>query len=130
MRRPGRMLAVATAVYGGTWAYLVWLPPNGGDNPAAFLLYFGAIPYLLVWFVAAVNMIALWRDKRSGGQRRPGVSGQASRCLPAAAVGGQLPPADPRHRHTAQAARRRLLRPSLPGGRCAADVLAAGTAGR
>jgi hypothetical protein len=83
MRRPGRMIAVATAVYGGAWAYVLWLPPNGGDNPAVFLIYFGAIPYLLAWFVAVVNMIVLWRGRRSGGRppRRPapGVGGQAAR---------------------------------------------------
>jgi hypothetical protein len=33
MRRPGRMIAVATAVYGGAWAYVLWLPPNGGIIP-------------------------------------------------------------------------------------------------
>ena len=33
MRRPGRMIAVATAVYEGAWAYVLWLPPNGGIFP-------------------------------------------------------------------------------------------------
>jgi Domain of unknown function (DUF1707) len=31
--RPGRRLAVATAVYAGIWAYELFLSPNGGDNP-------------------------------------------------------------------------------------------------
>jgi hypothetical protein len=36
-------------------------------------IYGGFIAYLLAWFVAVVNMIALRREKRSGGQspRRP-----------------------------------------------------------
>jgi len=54
--------------------------------------------------------------------------GPAFRCLPPVGPGGQLPPVDPRHWHTAEAARRRRLRPLLPvRGHCADGVLAAGT---
>ena len=92
MRHPGRMIAVATAVYGGAW--VLFLSPVGGNRATFLLIFSGFIPYLLAWFVAVVNMIALWREKRSGGQssRRPGVGGQASRRTPSAGPDGQLPP--------------------------------------
>jgi hypothetical protein len=124
MRRPGRMIAVATAVYGGPWAYVLWTSPNGDDNHAVGLLIFlwiygGFIAYLLAWFVAVVNMIALRREKRSGGQspRRPapGVSRQASRPLPSVGPDGQLPPAGPGQQQSAEAAP--IRRPLLPGWR-------------
>jgi hypothetical protein len=73
----------------------------------------------VVWMVAGA---VIWRDKRSGGQspRRPapGAGGQGSRRLPSAGLGGQLPPADPGHQQTAQAAPIRGPRhPLLPGWR-------------
>ena len=113
MRRPGRMIAVATAVYGGAWA--LGLSPIGDNYWAFVLVYGGFIAYLLAWFVAVVNMIALRREKRSGGRspRRPGVGGQASWRLPSAGPGRQLPSADPGRRRTADAARRRFPRPLI-----------------
>src|SRR5215469_4546719 len=88
MRRPGRMIAVVTAVYAGAQASGLVLIAHVGDNRAVGLLingviYFGSIAYLLAWFVAVANMIALWREKHSAGQspRRPalGAGVQASR---------------------------------------------------
>jgi len=88
MRRPGRMIAMATAVYAGAQASGLVLIVHVGDNRAADLLingviYFGSIAYLLTWLVAVMNMIALWREKRSAGQspRRPafGAGDPASR---------------------------------------------------
>jgi uncharacterized protein DUF1707 len=72
MRRPGRMIAVATAVYASAQGCGLVLIAHVGDNRAAALLingliYFGSIAYLLAWFVAVVNMIALWRERRPGG---------------------------------------------------------------
>jgi hypothetical protein len=124
MRRPGRMIAVATVVYAGAQASGLVLIPHVGDNRAVGLLiigviYFGSIAYLLAWFVAVVNMIALWREKRSGGQspRRPalGAGVQASRRRPSADPGRQLPPADPGHQCAVEVGRSRRRRPSLPG---------------
>jgi len=120
------MIAAATAVYAGAQASGLVLIPHVGDNRAVGLLiigviYFGSIAYLLAWFVAVVNMIALWQEKRSGGQlpQEPasGAGSQASQCLPSADPGRQLPPVDHGHQHTAEAAPRRLLRPWLPGSR-------------
>jgi hypothetical protein len=60
----------------------------------------------VVWMAAGV---VNWRDKRSGGQ---------SPRRPAPGAGGQLPPADPGHHQTAQAAPIRGPRhPLLPGWR-------------
>jgi hypothetical protein len=126
MQRPGRMIAAATAAYAGAWASGLVLIPHVGGNRAVGLLingvfYFGSIAYLLAWLVAVVNMIALWREKRSGGQspRQPalGAGDQASRCRSSADPGGQLPPADPGHQRAAEVGRSRRSRPSLPGSR-------------
>jgi len=126
LRRPGRMIAVATAAYAGAWASGLVLIPYVSDNRAVGLLingvfYFGSIAYLLAWLVAVVNMIALWRAKRSGGQspRRPALSAadQASRRRSSADPGGQLPPADPGHQRAAEVGRSPRPRPSLPGSR-------------
>jgi len=126
MRRPGPMIAVATAVYAGVQASGSVLTAHWGDNRAVGLLingviYFGSIAYLLAWFVAVVNMIALWREKHSSGQspRRPalGAGDPASRRRLSADPGGQLPPADPGHQRAAEVGRSRRRRPSLPGSR-------------
>jgi hypothetical protein len=81
MQRPGRMILMATAAYAVVQATGLVLISHVGDNRAAGLLingviYFGSIAYLLAWFVAAVNMIALWQEKRSGGARRRDAGGR------------------------------------------------------
>jgi hypothetical protein len=121
--RPGRWIAVATAAYAGAWAYELFLSPHGGDNSSFPLLIFGGfLIYLGIWIACVGAIITNWQDKRSGGQspRRPssGASGQGSRRLPSAGLGGQVPPADPGHQQTAQAAPiRRSSRSPLPGWR-------------
>jgi Domain of unknown function (DUF1707) len=130
--RPGRWITVATVLYAGAWAYELFLSPHGGDNPSTPPLIFGGFfIYLSVWIHAGGEMIISRWEKRSGGQppRRPGAGGPASRRLPSADPGGQLPPADHGHRHTAEAARQRLPRPPSPvRGHRAGVALAAGTA--
>jgi hypothetical protein len=107
--RPGRWIAVATAAYAGAWAYELFLSPHGGDNPSFPLLILGGfLVYLGILVVSVGEIIVNRQDKRSGGQspRRPapGAGGQGSRRLPSVGPGGQLPPADPGHQQTAQAA--------------------------
>jgi DUF1707 SHOCT-like domain len=106
--RPSQAIALATALYAGTWVYAV-LSGNGGLNPAAGkLVYLGTLAYLCV--VAAVSAVAVdnRRDKRSGGQPpRQQRSVQPGRRLPAAGPGGQIPPAARRHRHPRDVARMR-----------------------
>jgi hypothetical protein len=134
MRRPGRMMAVATAAYAGVWAYGLFLAPHGGDNqwvPA--LIIGGFFVYSCLLLIGVVNMVVLRREKRSGGQaaRRsaPGAGGQASPRPLSADPGGRLPSAGHGDQHTAEAARSRRPRLPLPvHGHGAADALAAGTA--
>ena len=118
--RPGRWIAVATAAYAGAWAYELFLSPHGGDN-SSFppLILGGFLIYLGIWIASVGAIIINWQDRRSGGQspRRPalGAGGHGSQRLPSADLGGQVPPPDPGHQQTAQAAPiRRLL---LPGWR-------------
>jgi hypothetical protein len=77
------------------------------------LALFLAVPTGWLWLFHA------WLDNRAGRQseqgRPPGTGGQASRRLPPADPGRQLPPAGHGHRHTAEAVRSRRLRPTLPG---------------
>jgi hypothetical protein len=74
--------------------------------------------YLMALLVAAAQILASRHHKRSGGQlpRRPtpGAGGQASRRLPPAGPGGQLPPVNPGHRHAAEAAQSRRPRQWRP----------------
>jgi len=127
---PGRWIMVATAGYAGVWGYLLFPSPRGGEG---MLIIDSFQLYVLVLMIAVWRMVDLRREKRSGGQRpprpAPGVGGHASRRLPPAGPGGQLPPVDPGPRPTAEAARRRLPRPPLPvRGHCAGGALTAGTA--
>jgi hypothetical protein len=110
---PGRVITLATALYAGVWAYAP-LSFQGGDNQAAgALVFLGAVVYLGILLICVGSILASRQDKRSGGQppRRPGPRGQASRRLPSAGPGGQLPPADSGHRHVAEAVRRHRSRP-------------------
>ena len=93
MQRPGRMMAVATAFYAGVRAF-VFLPPwptnSEGDPPKALssLLALSTLIYPLVLLIGVVNMVVLWREKRSGGRPpRP----------PSAGPDAQLPPGDHGH---------------------------------
>ena len=121
MQRPGRMMAVATALYAGVLAF-VFLPPwpsgnSDGDppQPIPVLFLLSNLAYLFVLLLGVVNMVELRREKRSGGRppRRPapGAGGQASPRLPSVDPGGQLPPAGHGHQHTAEAERSHPPRP-------------------
>ena len=112
--RPGPVIAAASAMYAGVWASVVFLADHSADAPWAPPLIFGSfLVYLLILIMSVVQMAALRRGKRSGGQssRRPSVGGQASQRLPSADPGRQLPPADPGRGHTAEAAP--MVRPRL-----------------
>ncbi len=94
--RPGPVIAAATAVYAGVWAYELLLSPHGGNNHSAPPLTFrGFIVYLIILAICVGHMVALRRQKRSSGQspRRPaaGAGGQVSPRLPSAGPVGSLP---------------------------------------
>jgi hypothetical protein len=113
--RPGRVITAATALYGGAWAYELFLAPGGINNPSAgplilggFLVYFGVL-------IVCIGAILISRqDRRAAGQppRRPDGDGPASRRLPPAGPGAPFRPADGGHGHTAEAAGRPRTRPA------------------
>jgi Domain of unknown function (DUF1707) len=117
--RPGAVIASATAGYAAVWAYVLFLSPHGGDNPATPpLILLGGWTYFVVLLICVGRIAALRREQRSGGQPpqppAPGAGGQASQRLPSADPGRQLPPGQHGREHTTEAAPRRLPRPALP----------------
>jgi Domain of unknown function (DUF1707) len=128
--RPGQIAALATVLYAGAWVFAV-LANDGGDvRGAVAVVFLGGLFYLCVLAVAGAVALENRRGKRSGGQpplgHAPGAGGSPFRCDPPDGPASQLPPADPGHRRTAEAARRRRPRPVR--GHCAGVALAAGTA--
>ena len=118
--RPGQVMAAATAFYAGVQAFVFLSPwPAGRENDPArakIALFLLSNPmYLLVLLICVAFLIAGWRERRSSGRppRRPapGAGGQASRCLPSAGPGGELPPAGRGHQRPAGAD---LSRPARP----------------
>jgi len=117
--RPGAVIASATTVYAAVWAYVLFLSPDGGDNPVTpSLILVGGWTYLIILLICLGRMAALRREKRSGGQPprppAPGAGGQAAQRRPSAGPGRQLPPGQHGHEHTTEAVRRRLPRPAWP----------------
>jgi hypothetical protein len=123
VRRPGLVLAVGAVVYAAVWPVALAFPTSGAGNEGGGLgpLLMATFFYMIFLFVAGAMLVDTWQWKRSARQlppgRAPGAGGQASPRPPSPDPGRQLPPADPGHQHTAEAARRCLPRPSLPGSR-------------
>lgn len=118
--RPGKVIAAATAAYALLWVFVVFLSTHSGEAPwAPPLIFGGCVVYLLVLSMSVAQMVALRRQKSSGGQspRRTatGAGGQAPRSRPSVGPGRQLPPPGHGHQHVAEAAPRRLTGPALPG---------------
>ena len=128
--RPGRVITAASALYAGAWAVFLLSPL--GENPVARAFIPNAtMVYLGVLMICIAAIFVSRRDSGSGQEppRRPGAGGPASRYRPPAAADLQLPPADPGHRHTAEAARWDLPGPPSPvRGRLADGAFGAGTA--
>lgn len=78
--RPGKVIAVATALYSAVWLF-TFLPPwpvnPEGDPPAAMIMLFfsTSLIYLFVLVIAAGYAIARRREKRSGAQLTGRVGG-------------------------------------------------------
>jgi hypothetical protein len=63
---PGRVLAVATALYAGVWGYAA-VSPYGGDNPlAGALVFMGAFVYLGILLICLGAVLASRRDSSWG----------------------------------------------------------------
>ena len=117
--RPGPVMAAATTLYAGVQAFVFFSPwPAGTQNDPArakIALFLSSNPvYLAVLLICVVILIAGRRQRRSGRRPAPGAGGRASRCPSSTKPGGELPPADRGHQHTAEAERSRP--PRLPRG--------------
>jgi len=106
--RPGPVIAAATAVYGGVWAYVILLSPHGGDNPTTPpLIGLGGYTWFVVLLICVARMVALRREKRSSGQLPPAAStwpGPSGIPAPAISRPGRAAPAgrsrSPAHRRS------------------------------
>ena len=74
--------------------------------------YFMALAFLGAEIAASLYKKRSQREQLPPGQA-PGLGGQAFPRLPSAGLDSQPPPADPGHRHTAEASQRRLSRACL-----------------
>ena len=122
--RPGLVLTVATVLYAGVWPVAFLLPDSGQDHePQAgiALATTTTLFYVLLVLTVGTQVFANWLDKRSAKQLPQGpargAGGQAPPGLPSGGPRRQHPPAGYGRQHTAEAAGRRLPRPSLPGSR-------------
>lgn len=115
--RPGRVAAAATVLYAGVWVYAIVFPRGVDSDTDGVLVFLAGFVYLVILAIC-VGQAAALREMRSGGQspRRPaaGAGGPAAQRVPSTDPGRQLPPAGHGHQHTAEAVRRRLLRPGNP----------------
>jgi hypothetical protein len=115
--RPGPVITAASVLYAGWWVYAIFSAKGGDSDGKGGLIFLGSFVYMIILAICVGQMVAL-RERRSSGQLpgRPAPGGgQPSQRLPSADLGRQLPPADPGHHHTAEAAPRRHPRPPLPG---------------
>jgi Domain of unknown function (DUF1707) len=104
---PGGVIAAASTLYGGAWAYVLFMSPHAGESSlAAALLLQGFIVYFGVLMVCIGAILTKRQDERSGPPPppRPGPRGPASWRLPPDGPRGQLPWADPGRGHIAEAA--------------------------
>lgn len=132
--RLGPLVTWATVLYAAAWAFAL-SPAADNTHKAGALFVFGNLVYLAVMAIAVAAAFENRqdrRDRRTGGQlppgQAPGAGGAPPRRLPPVGPGGQLPPADPGQRHTAEAARQRRPWPSVPVlGPCPSGALAART---
>jgi hypothetical protein len=121
VRRPGLVLAVGPAAYAAAWPVGLAVSASGPDQepPGMGVIVGATFFYIIFLFVVGAMLVDTWQWKRSARQlppgRAPSAGGHASPRLPSPEAGWQLPPGHPGHRHTAETARRRLPRRSLPG---------------
>jgi Domain of unknown function (DUF1707) len=115
----------AVAALVGATAALVGMVAAAGAMPDA-TPWPVTVPVLVIVFALFLTvptgwlwLFHAWLDNRAGRQSEqglpPGAGGQASRRLPPADPGRQLPPAGHGNQHTAEAVPSRRLRPALPG---------------
>jgi hypothetical protein len=120
--RLGRVFTAGTVVYAGVWLVAFALPdsrPDHDSSTGVALVTTATFFYIFFALMFGTQILSDWLDKRSGRQlpRGPasGAGGQASRRPASAGPGRQVPPADPGHRHTGEAAPIRRPRPPRRG---------------
>jgi hypothetical protein len=105
--RPVQIVTGATLLYGLVLVYAMFFPHGDNGPVKPQLVIIGSLAYLGVMAIAVAVAAENRQDKRSGGQspQRPalGAGGEASRRLPSADPGRQLPPGDQDHQQTAEA---------------------------
>jgi len=111
-----RMIATATAIPAGLWAFVFFAPNRYTDNEGVALLVLSStFVWLIALLLVGVDMHISRQERRSGGQPAqrpaPGAGGQASQGPVSADPGRRLPPADPGPWHNAEAAPGRRPRP-------------------
>ena len=67
-RWPGSVLTVATVLYAGAWAFVPFYPGDGDNAPAGPLVFLAGPLYIIIVTLCVSQMIASWREKRSGEQ--------------------------------------------------------------
>ncbi len=73
VRWPGSVLRAATLLYAGAWVFVPFYPNQGDNAPAGPLVFLFGPLYVIILTLCVAQMVASWREKRSGGQlpRRP-----------------------------------------------------------
>ncbi|MDR3033357.1 MAG: DUF1707 domain-containing protein [Kitasatospora sp.] len=71
--RPGRAVTAVAALYAGAWAYLVFLAPQGAENPRTRpLVVDGAVILVGIVIFCVAAMLLTRQNRRSGKQPPPG----------------------------------------------------------
>jgi hypothetical protein len=109
--RPGPVMAAATGLYAGVWAYVAYVPEAGNHATPTLILGSGLI-WFMVLLICVGQMVALRRERRCGRQppqRARGTGGQVSRRPPLVnpGTGSLTGPHD--HGHAAEAVERHTL---------------------
>jgi len=118
-KRKKAAAALACATSG--WVGILFALPPMPDGPVAMTI--GLLMFVLIGAVSTgwLLLFHAWLEERAGRQAAqglpPGDGGGASRRPASADPAGQLPPADPGHKQTSEAATNRRPRPLLPGWR-------------
>ena len=78
-RWPASVLTMATLLYAGAWAFVPFYPSDSDHAPAGPLVFLAGPLYMIILTLCVSQMIASWREKRSGQPpRRPAADVEGS----------------------------------------------------
>jgi hypothetical protein len=70
---------MATLLYAGAWAFVPFYPSDSDHAPAGPLVFLAGPLYMIILTLCVSQMIASWREKRSGQPpRRPAADVEGS----------------------------------------------------